>query len=266
MTDVNASPLSVIQRVRAWVAMALGLGTLGVFCVLWWPVAAVLAAVMPEATGQRVGRRALHLGARLYVRWLQLACGCRFDLQALTGLAQEGPMVVAANHPSLLDAVLLLAYLPNAVCVMKTALQDNWLFGPAARLAGFVPNRDALEMVLRGREVLDGGAQLIIFPEGTRTVQSPMNTLQSGAAMIATKAKVPMQVLTLTYSSPYLGKHWPLFRPPQLPLVVRARRVARFAPAEHAQALTAAMEASFQQALAEQEETDVPLHATAPAG
>ncbi len=246
--------------------MVFGLGTFGLLCLLWWPVAALLSVVLPSPMARRVGRRVLHRAAQLYVSWLQIGCGCRFDLAALDGLAAEGPMVIAANHPSLLDAVLLLAYLPNAVCVMKSNLQDNFLFGPAARLAGYVPNRDALEMVLRGRQALDGGAQLIIFPEGTRTVQAPVNTLQTGAAMIATRSQVPLQVLTLTYSSPYLGKHWPLFRPPQLPLKVRARRVARFGPSAHPQALTASMEASFHRALADTQEEDVPLHATAHAG
>ena len=240
-----------VARTRAFVAMVLGLGGLATLCLLWSPLALVLERLMPLESRRQLGRRVISAGARLYLNWLQWACSCRFELETLKGLAADGPLVMAANHPSLLDAVLLLAYLPNAVCVMKSSLSMNPLFGPAARLAGYVPNRDVLEMVLKAREALDGGAQLIIFPEGTRTVASPLNALQAGAGMIAAKSHVPVQMLIFEYSSPYLGKTWPLFRPPELPLEVRLRRSARFEPSDQAAALTAAMEARFQRELGE---------------
>lgn len=242
-------PAGGLVRARAMVAMVLGLGALAVMCLLWSPLALLLERVLPLQRRRQLGRRVISAGARRYLSWLQWACGCRFELDTLEGLALEGPMVVAANHPSLLDAVLLLAYLPNAVCVMKSSLSFSPLFGPAARLAGYVPNRDALEMVLKAREVLDDGAQLIIFPEGTRTVMTPLNALQAGAGMIAAKSRVPVQMLIFEYSSPYLGKTWPLLRPPELPLSVKLRRSARFEAPEQAAALTAAMEARFKREL-----------------
>ena len=74
-------------------------------------------------------------GFRLYLGFLQLFCACRFDLAELDRLRYAGPLIVAANHPSLLDVVLIVSCLPNAVCVIKAALLDRLLFGAAARLA-----------------------------------------------------------------------------------------------------------------------------------
>ena len=158
-------------------------------------------------------------------------------------------MIIAANHPSLLDVVLIISRLPNAVCVMKSGLMDNLLFGSAARLARYIRNDDALQMIRNSREALGTGAQLVMFPEGTRTRQFPLNPLTPTLAMIARRSGAPVQTILLEFSSPYLGKEWPVWRKPRLPLYCRARLGRRFdAPTDHAQ-FTRDLEAYFRQQL-----------------
>ena len=50
-----------------------------------------------------------------------------------------------------------------------------------------------------------------------------MGPCSATAGLIAARAGVPVQTLVIEMSTPYLGKHWPLFRPPSLPLAVRVR-------------------------------------------
>jgi 1-acyl-sn-glycerol-3-phosphate acyltransferase len=161
---------------------------------------------------------------------LRVACGCRIDLSELDALTREKrPMVVVANHPSLLDAVLVVSRLPNAVCIMKGAVAHNAFLGAGAQLAGYVPNVSALSVV-RGalQDLKRHQSQLVIFPEGTRTTDPAISPCGATAGVIAARAGVPVQTLVITMSERYLGKGWPLFRPPPLPLHIRVQVTQRF--------------------------------------
>jgi 1-acyl-sn-glycerol-3-phosphate acyltransferase len=158
---------------------------------------------------------------------------------------------VVANHPSLRDAVLLVSHLPNAVCIMKAGLMHNLLLGAGARMARYIVNDAPIPMIRRAIAELKDGARLIIFPEGTRTAEPPVGPCGATPGLMAARAGAPVEVLTIEMSSPYLGKHWPLFKPPRLPLKVTVRHVAqlRITPSE-AQRFGADVRAILQRELA----------------
>lgn len=228
-------------------AMMIGLGSLGLICLIWLPFAMVLHWLLPRRLGQRIGRSVIAFGFRFYLRILTTFCACRLDLAELDHLRNKGPLIIAANHPSLLDAVLIVSRLPNAVCVMKSSLMDNPLLGAAARLANYVRNDGALPMIARSREALGEGAQLVMFPEGSRTQRFPIDHFTPSLGLIARRSGVAVQTVFLEFSTPYLGKHWPLFRRPQLPLHCRARLGRRFEAGPDHTAMTQALEAYFRQ-------------------
>ena len=91
----------------------------------------------------------------------------------------------------------------------------------------------------------------MIFPEGTRTRDFPVNACQPTAGLIARSSGVPVQTLLIEFSSPYLGKDWPLLRRPELPLAFRIRRGERFAPPKNAAAFATELERHFRTELAE---------------
>lgn len=244
------------------VAMVIGLGSLALLCLGWAPVALTLTLTVPRPLGRFIGRRMIAGGFRFYLWLLEKLCACRFDLTALDQLRQQQPLIVAANHPSLLDAVMILSCLPNAVCVMKAALMDNVLFGAAARLACYIRNDAPLEMMLHARAALLAGGHLVIFPEGTRTVAPLLNPCSLSTALISKHSGVPIQTLLIEFSSPYLGKRWPLFRRPVLPLSCRIRLGQRFAPPEDAAAFTRELETYFRHAL--EDPLAQPVPATSP--
>ncbi|WP_332744215.1 lysophospholipid acyltransferase family protein [Hydrogenophaga sp.] len=252
--NAMARPPSLLWSVYEHVAMVVGLGALAVVCLSWSPLALALYPLLPGPLGRWLGRQAIMRGFRLYVGVLRLLCACRFDLTALDALRDQGPMVIAANHPSLLDAVLITSRLPNAVCIMKASLMDNPLFGAGARMARYVRNDNLLGAVLSCRRELRQGAQVVIFPEGTRTQgypANPLNPLSRSTALMATRAAVPVQTLIIEFSSPYLGKGWPLWRKPSLPLTCRIRLGKRFEAPRDARAFTTELEAYFRAELAQ---------------
>jgi len=233
-----------------YAAMLLGLGLLALLCLLWLPCALILNPLLPRRLGQPLGRSMISFGFRFYLRLLSLFCACRFDLTEIDQLRDQGPLIVAANHPSLLDAVIIVSRLPNAVCVMKAALMDNLLFGAAARLACYIRNDVGLDMILNSREALEQGAHLVIFPEGSRTLNFPVEACSPSVGLIASRSKTPVQTLLIEFSTPYLGKAWPLFRRPALPLRCRIRLGRRFPPPANLQAFAAELETYFRAELA----------------
>ena len=238
-------PAGLLWRAYESLAMLIGLGSLALLCLLWLPFALLLKPLLPRQSGQAFGRRFIAAGFRFYLRLLELLCACRFDLAEIDRLRDDGALILAANHPSLLDAVMIVSRLPDAVCVMKAALMDNILFGSAARLARYIRNDAPLEMILNARETLQAGAKLVIFPEGTRTTHFPLDPCTPSTGLIANRAKVPVQTLFIEFSTPYLGKAWPLFRRPPLPLTCRVRLGRRFPPPNNVSAFTAELEAYF---------------------
>ena len=230
--------------------MTIGLGSLALICLAWWPLAMLLSLLPLSPDRQRhIGRRTIYHGLRFYLWLLRVACIIDCDGRAVESLRAETRLIVVANHPSLLDAVILLASLPNAVCVMKAALQENPMYGAATRLAHYISNSSALAMMHGACSELarDEGAHLVIFPEGTRTTQFPVNACGPSSALIAKRAQVPVQVVHIDMTSPYLGKNWGLFRPPQLPLVCRLRLGPRYLPDADVRALTEKIERDLAQ-------------------
>ncbi len=213
-----------------YVALYTSLTLLGLICLTWSMFAIPLYFILPRELGTAVGRRGISTGFRLYA-WSLSATGCyRLDLSAIDALQGGPPLILAPNHPCLIDALLILTRHPNIVCVMKAELMRNVFLGSGSRLARYVRNGSSRQMVKESVAHLRRGGLLLLFPEGTRTTRAPINSLVGSVGLIAKHARVPVQTLLIETDSPYLSKQWPLFRRPSLPIVYRVRLGKRFAP------------------------------------
>lgn len=240
-------------------ALCLGLGLLALMCLAWAPVAALLDLTLPVHWNRRIGRWTITTAFRFYVWLLGLLGVVRVDLGALDALEDEPPLIIAPNHPGLLDAVLILSRLSNVGCIVRADRLGNPLLGPGARLAGYIPNNHPHGMIKRAVADLRSGAHLLLFPEGTRTTRRPVNPFKSSPALIAQKAGVPLQTLFIETDSPFLGKHWSLFRRPSLPVSVRVRLGHRYPPPADAREFTAALEGYFSTELGTAPQHSMPL-------
>ncbi len=238
-----------LKTLHEYAALYGSLALLGLICLAWTILALPLGALLPRALGGALGRRGIMLGFRLYA-WSLAVTGCyRLDLRELDRLRGGPAMILAPNHPSLIDALLILTRLPDVVCVMKASLMHNVFLGAGARLARYVKNEPPRRMVRESVEHLRAGSMLLLFPEGTRTVRPPINPPLASLGLIAKHAQAPVQTLLLETDSPFLGKGWPLLRRPSLPIVFRVRLGRRFAPPADVNAFTAEIERYFRAAL-----------------
>ena len=236
-----------------------GLLLFAVVCVDWTVLALPLYWLLPRAAGTWVGRWGITLVFREYLRLLSWMGACKFDLSALDALRDAPGMVIAPNHPSLLDAVLVISRLPHVSCVMKADLMDNLLLGSGARLARYIRNDSPRSMVQLAVADVRKGNHLLLFPEGTRTTQLPVNRLQGTVGLIAKQAQVPVQTVFIETNSAFLGKGWPLLRRPAMPMVYRVRLGQRFDPPDNVEAFARTLEQYFRTELAHALLPDLPV-------
>lgn len=245
LASLPSLPRRWLHRLYEYFALWFGLALLGAISLTWTLLAVPLYYVLPKRWAVPLGRWASTTGFRIYLGALSLIGACRFDLSALDSLRDEGPMIVAPNHPCLLDALMVISRLPNMACIMKVDIVDNVFLGAGARLAGYIRNDAQLSMIRQSVAELKSGSQLLIFPEGTRTTRWPVNACKGTAALIASRARVPIQTVFIETDSAYLGKGWPLFRRPPMPITYRVRLGRRFAPPEKAGTFTEELERYF---------------------
>ncbi len=228
--------LKLLRDLLQTVLLYLLLVQLGLMSLLWNLASALLYPLLPARRGQALGRAAISHVYRKFWGIARISGLLKVDSTELDALRDETTgLIIAANHPSMLDALLIVAKLPQGVCVMKAELMRNIFLGAGARLARYIRNDSPRGMIRGAVANLREGAHLVLFPEGTRTVRRPINPFRPGITLIAQLAQVPIQTVIIETDSPYLGKGWPIWRRPALPVVFRLRLGQRFAPqADHA--------------------------------
>lgn len=128
----------------------------------------------------------------------------------LLAASRGKPVLVLANHPCYLDILVLLALIPDALCVVKSYVWWNPFYGGVVRAAGYLSNDDPEKLVAACAEALRGGSPLIIFPEGTRTSPGAPLRFMRGAARIALASGAAIQPMLLRCDPPAFTRdgHW----------------------------------------------------------
>jgi 1-acyl-sn-glycerol-3-phosphate acyltransferase len=130
-------------------------------------------------------------------------------------VARGRPAVVIANHPSLLDVVMLTASFPRLTYVAKASWFDSAFIGPLLRRCGHIPGPDeaspasgtiTMQHIL---EALDQGRPVLIFPEGTRSPLGELRRFSRGAFEAATRANAPLLPCVISVEPPVLRKGRP---------------------------------------------------------
>jgi 1-acyl-sn-glycerol-3-phosphate acyltransferase len=178
---------------------------------------AVTAFPVVELTTRSAVRRRernqylIHIFFRAYVAMLQYWRLIDLRIEGKRKLHESAACLIIANHPSLLDVVLLMALIRRAQCVVKRELWESFFLGRLVRGAGYIRNDLALDATLEAcRTALANGHSIIIFPEGTRTLPSQRPHLRRGFANIAIMLAAQIQLVTITCVPPTLvkGEKW----------------------------------------------------------
>lgn len=135
-------------------------------------------------------------------RWIHI---WDFEISGFERFADRGVLIVA-NHPTLIDVVLLLARIPQCDCVVKRAAWSNPALAGIVRAAGYVPNDDGAAMIDACVERLQAGRSLLLFPEGSRSPDEGFRRFERGAAHVAIRAGRPVLPVFIDCQPPSLKK------------------------------------------------------------
>jgi len=110
------------------------------------------------------------------------------------------------NHQSYFDIFALLAYLPvDFKFIVKQELMRIPLLGFAMRRAGYIgierkDPRKAVRSIKEAAEKIKGGASVVIFPEGTRSLDGRVQALKKGGFNLALKSGCDIVPVTISNS------------------------------------------------------------------
>lgn len=151
------------------------------------------------------GKLFIHYSFRFFIEVMRFSGVLSYTVDGIEKLKQPGQLILA-NHPSLIDVVFMIAFIPRTDCVVKGKLSNNPFTAGPVRAAGYIMNGAPEEVLQQSIDSLKGGNSLIIFPEGTRTTPGEGLKFKRGSANVALRGEVDITPVIIRCSPSTLTK------------------------------------------------------------
>lgn len=166
--------------------------------LFWLTVFMGLGTIPIRMLGRRVGALDYaKLWAKAVLAGYERICATRIEIIGTENLP-SGPVLIASQHQSFFDGFVWMGLVSTPTYIIKTELTKIPIVGPMLRLSGMIAvNRNDGAKALRGmmqsaRDANAAGRQVIIFPEGTRTLPGERCPIQPGIVALARQSNVPI--------------------------------------------------------------------------
>lgn len=175
------------------------------FLSLFVPLTFLFAASALLCTLVDGSGRAYAFHARLWSRISLFLAGARVRLAGVEHLP-PGPVIFMSNHQSNFDILALFAAMPRQLYwIAKKELFDIPVFGASMKRGGYIPldrsdGRKALKSMDNAAAVIRSGKSVVMFPEGTRSLDRRLLPFKRGGFMLALRAGVPVVPVTINGS------------------------------------------------------------------
>jgi 1-acyl-sn-glycerol-3-phosphate acyltransferase len=108
------------------------------------------------------------------------------NIFGIKNLDIKKPSIIIANHSSFLDILLVIMLNPRIIILVKDWVYKSPLFGIFIRYAGYIYSEGGTEENLdKIKKRLEDGYSILIFPEGTRSIDGKINRFHKGAFYLA---------------------------------------------------------------------------------
>ncbi len=181
-----------------------GLGGLFFLWLIWFNLLRIF--VWNKTQRAIIAQYSISLSFKLFLWIVKLLGIISYQLNGLDKLKQDKHCLVVANHPSLLDFVLLASVMPRCDCMVKESLLKNFFIGGIIKTADYIPNTEASRMLPHCQQTLTTDGRILIFPEGTRSIPNEKIKLQRGAANIALRCQADIRIINIECWPPFLIK------------------------------------------------------------
>ncbi|MFT4574221.1 MAG: 1-acyl-sn-glycerol-3-phosphate acyltransferase [Oceanicoccus sp.] len=205
--------MGVWESLKSWVGSIIFFVYYAISTILFGALAPLATVLLPKARRQPVLN--LHNKGLLFV--FRIVCGVKVEIIGLEHINKNRPFVLVANHQSEWETYVLQVLMAPVSTVLKKELLSVPFFGWGLRMVQPIAidrsqRTNALKQIIsQGKERLEDGRSVLIFPEGTRIAPNEEQAFNKGAAMLATSANVP--ILPVVHNAGYVwpGKRWRKF-------------------------------------------------------
>lgn len=184
--------------------LVFGIGGL-VLTIIVFPIQNIVYFDRKKRT--RIARKTIHYSFKYFINLMIFLGIMDLEIKETSKLKNAEGKVLIANHPSLIDVVILISLIKNADCIVKGALWKNPFVKGAVSGANYISNQCEPETFIdKCNESLNEGSTLVIFPEGTRTVPGQPLRFQRGAGNIAVRCEKDFLPVTIDCDQSFLTK------------------------------------------------------------
>lgn len=180
-----------------------GLGAIFISSIIF-PLQTLL--VKNKDKRNKKARYTIHKAFALFVNLMKFFGVLKVRLENFERLRNIRQKVIIANHPSLIDVVLIIAYLPDANCVVKSSLFKNPFLRSVVKQVGYIDNTNSEQLFNDCKNSLNSGSNIVIFPEGTRSKTGQPLAFKRGAANIAIRCQANYQPILISVKPSTLTK------------------------------------------------------------
>ena len=149
---------------------------------------------------------------RVWGRGMCKLSGVKVEISGIENILKDKSQIFISNHQGMYDIFILEGYLPaKFLWIAKENLFKIPIIGWAMRRAGNIGiNRTSpkkfLESLSRAVDEIKNGKSIIIFPEGTRTLDGSIGKFKRGSLFLIFKTAVPVVPITISGSFDILKK------------------------------------------------------------
>ncbi|OCG46917.1 hypothetical protein A9G35_04490 [Gilliamella sp. Choc5-1] len=181
-----------------------GIYGLVILSILWFSLLRLL--IWNKNQRSIIAQKSISLSFKLFLWIIKFLGVIDYQFNGLEKLKQDKSCLIVANHPSLLDVVLLASIMPRCDCLVKGALLKNIFVSRIIKTAGYILNGESSQILPQCQQILDNQGKILIFPEGTRSVPNQPMILQRGAANIALRCHANIRIVHIECKPTWLIK------------------------------------------------------------
>ena len=170
-----------------------------VFNIVWVVLETFVMGIVAIVTSYFVRTKdPVHKVAIAWAKLILFASRIKVTINGLSNVDPSKSYIYMCNHQSNFDIPVLLGCLPVQFrWLAKAELFKIPIFGRGMRSAGYISidrfNREsAFESISEAAERIKGGVSVMIFPEGTRSIDGKIRPFKKGGFVLAVDAGVPI--------------------------------------------------------------------------
>lgn len=171
------------------------------FIIIITPIAFILAVLAGVFVRRGNG---VHWVSRQYSRIFIRLSFSSMRVEGLENITPGKHYIFAANHNSIFDILVLMAFLPVQFrWLAKDNLFSLPFYGWVMSMAGYIPinrsnPREGVRSLEKAAEKISEGVSVVIFPEGTRSQDGLIQDFKRGGFTLATKVGFPIIPISIS--------------------------------------------------------------------